>query len=440
MGRAKGCAAIGASAWFVLASLACGSGGDSVLSGAGASNSERQNIGSEGDSQIVAGNTERQTIRVARRGGQSGMEGSCLPVPDREPFSADDVRALIAGTRATTLAYRAEQRAPGSSFDDTVGLSMTVKVELEGEPRIDTEPFEACVFRIIQDVKVTLSFDEPALDVVIETYADAISATFALVQLELGSNVAEALGLPPGEVTFSLAFDASGIEGSFDPYDACGRAVFPASVRCPDWSSIEVDLERHRPGLRSRMLSALEGLRDVPLAWGDGTRTTVTLSLAEAPEWACSGAWIETFCPERLTVPASIRAVTADGRLDAQLPAELALDVATEVSAMDASAPEPFCSFARTAGEIESLHVSASYFGVTAGGTGPEIIPPLEANAGFSLQVWRAPESPERAAAELRMHALEERHPGLTPPLDATLAPASASCVVFGPYGVEESP
>lgn len=44
--------------------------------------------------------------------------------------------------------------------------------------------------------------------------------------------------------------------------------------------------------------------------------------------------------------------------------------------------------------------------------------------------MWRAPESPDRTA-EIRMHALEQRDPGLTPPLDATIDPAGASCVVF---------
>ena len=394
--------------------------------------------GSDGDTASGTGNS-RQTIRVARKGGQSGMEGSCLPAPEPRPFSADDVRALIEGTRATTLAYRAhraEGRTPGSSFDDAVGLPMTVKVELQGEPRIDdTEPFEHCVFAIDQDVAVTLSFDEPALDIVIETTASAFSSTFAVLQLELGSDIAEALGLPPRDVTtFSLAFDESGMKGSFEQLDECGRAVFPASVRCPDWSRIEVDLDRQRPGLRPRVLSALEELGDIPLKWSDGTQTTLAISLAEGPEWACSGAWVETFCPERLEIPVSVQAVTADGRLDAELPAELSVEVSTE-----ASATEGTCGFARTAGELEGLLISASYFGVAAGAPGPAVIPPLEADTGFSLQV-RASESSDWSTAEIRMLAIERRDPGLTPPLDTTID--AASCIVFGSSaGVEvESP
>jgi hypothetical protein len=366
------------------------------------------------------------------------MEGSCLPAPEPRPFSAGDVRALIEGTHETTLAYRAhgaERRSASSAFHDAVGLPMTVKVELQGEPRSDRPVFENCAFRIDQDVKVALSFAEPALDIVIETTLSAFSSTFAVLQVELGRDVSAALGLPPRDVTtFSLAFDESGIKGTFEALDECGRAVFPASVRCPEWSSIEVDLDRQRPGLRPQVLSALQELSDIPLEWSDGTQTTLAVSLAEAPEWACSGDWVDTFCPERLQIPVSVRAVTADGRLDAELPAELTVNVATEASAMDASATEPFCSVARTAGEIEGLHISASYFGVAAGGSGQEVIPPLEADTGFSLNVSRAPESPDRTAARIRMHALERRDPELTPPLGATIDPASASCVVFTPF------
>jgi hypothetical protein len=405
----QGCAAIGFSAWFFLALAACGSESDVSASGAASS--------------------ERQTIRVARTNGQTGMEGSCQPVPEPRPFSADDVRALIEGTRTTTLAYRVERRLPGSSIDDAVGLPMTVEVELRGEPRMDPEVFERCNVRIDQDVEVTLSLDEPALDVVIETTASAFSSTFATAQLQVGGNVSAALGLPPGDVTtFTLAFDESGMKGTFEQVDACGRAVFPASVRCPDWSLVEVDLDSERDGFRARLLSALEELGDVPLEWGDGTQTTLAVSLAEAPEWACSGDWVETFCPERLAMPLSIRVVTADGRLDAELPAQLSVQVATEASATDAS-----CGFARTAGEIEGLSINATYFGMAAGGPGPELIPPLEADTGFSLNVWRSPESPDQTTAEIRMYTLEQRDLGLTPPLDATTDPAGASCVAFAP-------
>lgn len=407
----KGSAALGASAGFLVALVACGSESDVLASG--------------------AANSERQTIRVARTNGQTGMEGSCGRMPEPRPFPPDDVRALIEGTHATTLAYRTIERLePGSSFDDAAGLPLTVKVELQGEPRIDTEPFKRCVFAIEQDVEVTLSLNEPALDVTIETTAAAFSSTFAVAQVELGSGVAEALGLPPIDVTtFSLAFDESGVKGSLEQLGACGHAVFPAGVRCPDWSRIEVDLDRERPGFLPRLLSALEELSDVPLEWSDGTETTLAVSLAEAPEWACSSAWVETFCPENLQRPVSIRAVTADGRLDAELPAELSLEVATELSATDAT-----CGSARTAGEIEGLLISAWYSGVPAGGPEPEIIPPLEANAGFTLQV-RASEYSEGTTAEFQMHALEERDLGLTPPLDATTDPAGARCVAFTPFG-----
>jgi hypothetical protein len=162
-------------------------------------------------------------------------------------------------------------------------------------------------------------------------------------------------------------------------------------------------------------------------------------SLSFALRAAAGGGWRAAFSPRRhptgasvtsgLHVPLSIRALTADGRLDAVLPAELSLEVATEASAREAR-----CGLARTAGEIESLMISAQYFGAAAVGPSPGVIPPLEANQGFSLQVWRAPESPDRIAAKFRTEALEQRTLGLTPPLDATLDAADASCVVFTPW------
>jgi hypothetical protein len=256
-----------------------------------------------------------------------------------------------------------------------------------------------------------------------------------VMQLELGRDFAEALGLPPRDlITFSLAFDERGVKGTFELHDECGRAVFPASVRCPEWASIEVDLDRQRPGLRPQVLSALQELSDMPLRWSDGTRTTLAVSLAEAPEWACSGAWVQTFCPENLQIPVSIRAVTADGRLDAELPAELSLEVSTEASAAEAT-----CGLARTAGEIEGLLISGSYFGVAADAPGAAVIPPLEADTGLSLLV-RVPESPGRATAELGILPIEQRDPGLTPPIDATIDLRSASCVVFGAFAEAETP
>ena len=92
------------------------------------------------------------------------------------------------------------------------------------------------------------------------------------------------LGVPRDVTTFSLAFNEAGLKGTFEPHDECGRAVFPASVHCPDWTEIEVDLDRERDGFRPRQaLLALEELGTVPLEWSDGSQTTLAISLAELP-------------------------------------------------------------------------------------------------------------------------------------------------------------
>jgi hypothetical protein len=366
---------------------------------------------------------ERETICVAREGGQTGMEGSCLPRPEPKSFPVEAARALIEGTHTTTLAYRPKPRTLDAAADDVVGLPMTVRVELEGDAQvIDRAASSDCGFRIRQDVKVTLSFDDPKLDLVIDTIADAFSSTFAVVVRELGSDVAEALGLPPSEATLALAFHANGIEGSIDSHDdSCGAAVFPADARCPEWTEIEVDLDRERDGFRPRdALSDFEELDDVPLRWSDGSETTVALMLVEPPGWACSREWIETFTPESLAMLVVVRAVTADGRLDVELPAELTVAVSTEASVTQGTVTPP-----NAGGVIQSLDIIASNVPVPAASVVTDLVPNEDGDVRLTLRLWK---TPERTHAEGQVSELELRDLGLTPPLDRTIDPARAVC------------
>ncbi len=369
----------------------------------------------------------RESIRVARQGGQTGMEGSCLPVPAPAPFSAADVRELIEGMRATTLAYRPDQRSIRAASGDAVGVPMIVAVELQGEPKVlDPDQGEGCNLRIQQDVVVTLSFDEPPLDVVIETTAYAFGGDFAIIQPTLGGDVAEALGMSGAGVTLSLSFNKNGMEGTIDAHDGCGEAVFPASAHCSDWTRIEVELDRERDGFSPRdALAEFGELGAVPLRWSDGDQTTLSVALTEPPAWACSGEWVETFRPERLEMPISVRMVTADGRLDAELPAELTVEVSTQLSAQAATSGS---DGSLVPGEIESFGVSASYFGNSSD----------EGDLGLKVNLWKRPEG---TSAEGFVHGLERRQIELRPPLDATVD--SASCLMLtaggGPDWTEQA-
>lgn len=361
------------------------------------------------------------------------MEGGCLPSPVSEPFSGEDVRALIEGPHATTLAYRPSLSLTGAASSAAKGLPLRVMVETRGEPRVP-DNLESCQSRITQDVVVTLRFDDPPLDVVIETTAQAFSSSFAVVQEELGARVAAAIGLPPKKVTFSLTFDESGIQGTIDPNDGCGFAVFPADARCPDWPRVDVDLDRERDGFRPRdALARVDELADVPLRWLDASATTVaalldttlTVSLVEVPDVACGPFYVD-FCPEALTLPVTIRATAADGSLAADLPAELSVSVARDDS-------EGICVEGRMAGEIEGFSIIAEDVPVPASALPAAVWSAERGDAALSLRLFMGWGS-ARPYAEAEVIAVELVDPGLTSPLDATVDSAP-TCVVDRPRG-----
>lgn len=364
---------------------------------------------------------EREAICIeARSGGQTGMEGSCLPRPEPEPLSAEDVRRLLTGKHATTLAYRPRY---GAAFDaPPASLPLTVTVALRGEARLVDARGEHCQPRILQDVELTLSLDEPALELRIDTTAHAFASDLAVVQLELPESAAQGVGLPSTSATLSLAFDARGVRGTLDPNAGCGFAVLPSDAHCADWSRVEVDLDRERDGFRPRdALSALEALGEVPLRFWDGDETTLSLSIVQAPQWACSDEWNLTFCPIHLELPLTIRATTEDGSLDAELPAALELSVSTE-----ASASEGTCGSRRAAGELEELSLQVTRVRMPAGTLGAAVWRPERGEVGLSLQLWRGPDGPH---AEAQVFAIELEAPELNGPLGATLDPTTR-CVV----------
>jgi hypothetical protein len=374
--------------------------------------------------------SDRETICVARSGGQTGMEGSCGEISEPPAFSADDARALIKGTRTTSLGYRPERWVLDAPANGTAGLPLTVRVELDGEARV-LERYGCSRNVVEQNVVVTLSLEDPPLDVVIESTAYAFSRTFAVLQNELNKRAAAALGLPASEPTLSLAFGRNGIEADIDPHDDCGSAVIPADVRCPGWPSIEVDLDRERDGFRPRdALQELETFEGVPLRWQhDGGTTMLSISITKAPEWACTDDFIETSSRERLSMSVSIRAMTADGRLDAELPAELSVSVATSAGEKAGLVP----SSGSIAGRIQELSLSVSDALVPSGAA---LSSAAVGEPAVSLHAWKG--IVPQWEAEGRVLALESRDPGLTSPLDATVDEESFACVIVaGRAGAE---
>ena len=368
---------------------------------------------------------ERETIRVEHAGGQTGMEGTCLAVPEPEEFSGEEVRALLEGERASTLAFRPALRSIEEPDGDVDGIPMTVIVESQGEARVRNGDWgESCGLVIQQDVVVTLRFNEPALDIIIEGTADAFSRTFAVLQREVGADVAEALGLPPLGYTLSIAFESDGPHGTFEAGDYCGLTVFPARTHCPEWNEVEVALDRDRDGFRPRdALSALGEMSNLPLRWDDGTETTLSVTVVEGPEWACSGSWVETYCPENLYMPMSVRVTTGDGRIDSEMPAQLSLSVTTE-----ASAGFDGCGLGETPGQIEDLGLFVEGV-VPDAALGDGLIAPDTNSVSLEVNVWKSPATGTHT--ELRLYRAELHEAALAPPIDATVNAAGASCVSY---------
>lgn len=82
-----------------------------------------------------------------------------------------------------------------------------------------------------------------------------------------------------------------------------------------------------------------------------------------------------------------VRAVTADGRLDVELPAELTLDVSTEASATQGTGTP-----ADAAGLIQSLRIIASDVPVPAASLSTDVVPNEDGNARLTLRLWKTPD------------------------------------------------
>jgi hypothetical protein len=258
-------------------------------------------------------------------GGQTGMEGDCIrEAVDALDYSAADVRRLIEGKHETTLAHRTKYQPIEDEPASATTRSMRVDVVAQGQARISELN---CGGFIDQDIE--MRFDEPALDVSVETTVRAFAADFAVLQVNLDYPVAKALGAPFG---LSMAFDAHGVHGTLP--GECDVAVFPAGSRCPEWSEEEVDLS-HPSGFEPHAIfDAVNALNAIPVRWDDGTSTTLSVVLTTEPTWACAeGApRIRTVCPANMKASVGVRVTTGDKRVDLELPAELDFDVATAAS------------------------------------------------------------------------------------------------------------
>lgn len=276
----------------------------------------------------------RVTLHVDAEGGQTGAEGSCgLASREELDFSAEDLRALVEGTHRATLGYvNVISRLPDLDVSAEVERELSVHVRLLGDPEVDLK----CGGRMDQQVEVTLSFDEPALDVIFEQRLSAFSADFAVLHMEFEPDEIAAMQLPgvdhtSGVSTLLLAFRLQGLRGRMDLHGTCGgKLILPSDARCEEPFRPEIEIDQPVYGVRPQdaletARQALSALGPLPLEWDDGTRTTLEVSLGDEPSYAC-GDWaalVTSQSDAKLEVPLRVQLRTEDGRVDLSMSAHL---------------------------------------------------------------------------------------------------------------------
>lgn len=271
---------------------------------------------------------QRMTIRIEGVGGQTGMEGSCGTPVQQLSLTGDDLNRLIATPRESTLAYRSETQP--ADTDAERGQAMKLSFAARGP--VEDVPY--CGGSLHLPVELTLSFDEPALDVVISETLHALAPDVVVLQVQLPATLAAQLGLIEASqqsrpATLTLFLDAEGARGTIESAGRCGKLVFPERRPCAVHGSVPLPLDAPA----SEALARIDAeLRDLPVSsLLDDKRTSVTVSQVGEPREVCSGHYPaprSSANPMRIALDA--RVVSDDGRLDVVLPGELTFAEASE--------------------------------------------------------------------------------------------------------------
>lgn len=317
------------------------------------------------------------SIRLEGVGGQTGMEGSCVgPEVEALPFSIEQAQRLLLGSASDSSV---------ATYGAAQGKAMRVDVALRGEPETDLN----CGGRLIQPVEVTLSFDEPPLDLAIEEMAYVFTSDVAVLQRRLPLPVAQHMGLAVSDAdeaaTLTMFFGVGGLRGLVEASSNCSHVVFPAGRRCMEGGSNEQPLT---PAAHTA-LDGFAELHALPHTWPGGETTSLSIELETTPESMCTGYWPQAGLPgsnpSHLLVRTRVR--SADGRLDLSVPGQLEFDAPDE---------DGWGGW--------SLHLDAMYPpGTLAEGERLELPRAVTDVAWLALNVWRA--EGEVPRAELRLNA-----------------------------------
>jgi hypothetical protein len=271
---------------------------------------------------------QRMTIRIEGAGGQTGMEGTCGSPVQQLALTADDLNRLIATPRESTLAYRSETQPTNTEAER--GRAMKLSFAARGP----VQEVPHCGGSLHLPVELTLSFEQPALDVVISETVHAFAPDVVVLQVQLPATLAAQLGLIEASresrpATLTLFLDEEGTRGTIESASNCGKLVFPEQRPCAEHGSVPVPLDVQA----SEALARIDAeLRDVPVrSLLDDKRTSVTVSQVGELREVCSGYYAAPRSPANpMRIALDARVVSDDGRLDLILPGELSFAEAGE--------------------------------------------------------------------------------------------------------------
>jgi hypothetical protein len=322
-------------------------------------------IACSADEEIITG---RESVTIRSTGGQSGSEGSCA-IPPRSELGYDVQRAvdLVVGRHQTALDIRPWWLSKKSNETKYEAVPVVIDVALRGEPRVNLE----CGSRVFLDVRVTLEFQDPAIDIVFDGQVTALSETEAVLQVQLDAELDEHLDAlkkataykKADAYEFILNFTSEGISGTISSmfgrtscdvtseavpgtlsnlcgYSTCTIAAWPEHAHCLENFMYESDIDTPINGFSfQEALARLSELKPVPAywlennsrKWGGEPSTTLAISLLDTPQWLCVQ-WpsfgSNSYSAQTMEwTRVMLRVRTEDEKVNLELPASLNLTI-----------------------------------------------------------------------------------------------------------------
>jgi hypothetical protein len=277
-------------------------------------------------------------------GGQSGVEGDGCYDPDAhleevaldevvDGITASDLLTYVAGTHSAQVRWASVDPPNAAGDEETLNVEVSVDGPVQAMRSLCGQYFEIPVqFRAHSD-SGALDFGGSSRLSATRDFA-GLSATFALADAEGWRQQVEStfdLGTAPS-LELAIGFSPAGVSGSLAVRGA-GMCVVA------QWATETCRIGVDDPEYGVRVRELVDHLEQAPptwsssqLRWTDDTVTQVQVELASKATTAC--VYSNTATDElvhHVVVSVDLRVVTADGRLDVVLPAQLYAAVNADV-------------------------------------------------------------------------------------------------------------